>query len=194
MPLTPKQALFVAEYLIDFNGTKAAIRAKHPQKTAAAWASETLRKPHVAAALTDAIKPLLERREVTADRVLAELAAIGFANMADYMRVGPDGDPTLDFGNLTREQAAALCEVTVEAYVEGGGDNARDVKRVKFKLAPKLPALVKLGERLGLFKAVGAAPLAPGPSLGKKAAANAAAVTAAAGTDWSDLVDEGKAN
>jgi hypothetical protein len=36
--------------------------------------------------------------------------------MQDYMRVGPDGDPVLDFANLSRDQAAALQEVTVESY------------------------------------------------------------------------------
>ena len=35
------------------------------------------------------------------------------------MRIGPDGDPVLDFENLTRDQAAALQEVTVETYMEG---------------------------------------------------------------------------
>ena len=38
---------------------------------------------------------------------------IGFANMMDYMRIDPaTGDPRLDRSDLTREQAAALTEVT----------------------------------------------------------------------------------
>jgi hypothetical protein len=57
--------------------------------------------------------------------------------MQDYMRIGPDGDPVLDFANLTRDQAAALQEVTVESYMDGGGENAREVKKVRFKLADK---------------------------------------------------------
>jgi hypothetical protein len=43
--------------------------------------------------------------------------------MQDYVRIGPDGDPVLDFENLTRDQAAALQEVTVETYMEGRGKN-----------------------------------------------------------------------
>lgn len=38
-----------------------------------------------------------KRLAITKERVLAELAAIGFANMGDYMRIGADGDPYLSF-------------------------------------------------------------------------------------------------
>ena len=89
---------------------------------------------------------------IAATRVLEELAKLAFANMADYMRVGPGGDPVLDFSKLTRDQAAALVEVTVEDYVDGRGEDARQVRRVKFKLASKLVALELLGKHLGLFK------------------------------------------
>ena len=45
MTLTAKQARFVEEYLVDLNGTQAAIRAGYSPKTAAATASRLLRKP-----------------------------------------------------------------------------------------------------------------------------------------------------
>ena len=51
----------------------------------------------------------------TAREVLEQLTKISFANIQDYVRIGPDGDPVLDFENLTRDQAAALQEVTVSA-------------------------------------------------------------------------------
>jgi phage terminase small subunit len=62
----------------------------------------------------EATKLAVERTAITMERVAVELGRIGFANMMDYMRIGPSGDPVLDFSNLTREQAAALTEVTVE--------------------------------------------------------------------------------
>lgn len=93
----------------------------------------------------------IERLAITKEAVLGELAKIGFANMADYMRVGPDGDPCLDFSSLTRDQSAALVEVTVEDFKDGRGEEARDVRRIKFKLADKKGALVDLGKHLGLF-------------------------------------------
>jgi hypothetical protein len=87
-------------------------------------------------------------------RVLDELAKLGFANMADYMTVGPDGDPVLDFSKLTRDQAAALTEVTVEDYLEGRGKDARQVRKVRFKLADKRGPLELIGKHLGLFNRV----------------------------------------
>ncbi|SCB30388.1 terminase small subunit [Rhizobium lusitanum] len=91
----------------------------------------------------------IEKLAVTKERIVEELAKIGFSNMLDYMRAGPDGDPYLDFSGLTRDQAAALSEVTVEDFKDGRGEDARDVRRVKFKLHDKKGALVDLAKLLG---------------------------------------------
>jgi hypothetical protein len=71
-----------------------------------------------------------ERTRLTGDMVVDELRKIAGANMADYMKSTPEGDPYLDFSTLTPAQTAALAEVTVEDYVEGRGKGARAVKRV----------------------------------------------------------------
>jgi phage terminase small subunit len=149
--LTRKQSLFVAEYLTDLNGTQAAIRAGYSAKTAPEQGSRLLTNVKVAAAIEAAQQARAQRTGITADRVVAELAKLGFANMADYMRATDGGDPYLDFSALSRDQAAALQEVTVDRYTEGHGEDKRDVKRVKFKLADKRAALVDLGRHLGLF-------------------------------------------
>jgi phage terminase small subunit len=69
----------------------------------------------------------------------------------DYMRIDPTtGDPSLDWSGLTREQAAAaLTEVTVDDYIDGRGENARDVRKVKFKLADKRAALMDIAKLFG---------------------------------------------
>lgn len=151
MPLRPKQQRFVDEYLIDLNATQAAIRAGYSAKTAGAMGSENLTKPEIAAAIAEKQAAIAAKSGITAERIVAELAKLGFANMADYMRTGRDGDPTLNFADLTRDQAAALQEVTVDDFVDGRGEDARDVRRVKFKLADKRAALVDLGKHLGMF-------------------------------------------
>jgi phage terminase small subunit len=150
--LNARQQRFVREYLIDLNATKAAIRAGYSKKTAYSIGNENLNKPEIAAQITAAQQKRADKLEITADRVLEELGRIGFANMADYMRSNADGDPYLDFSGLTREQAAALAEVTVEDFKDGRGDDARDVRRVKFNLADKRAALVDVGRHLGMFK------------------------------------------
>lgn len=152
MPLTAKQKRFVDEYLVDLNATQAAIRAGYSAKTARSVGSENLTKPDIASAIEKRQKRLADKYEVNQERIVAELARIGFANMQDYMRAGPDGDPYLDFSDLTRDQAAALAEVTVEDFKDGRGEDARDVRRVKFKLHDKRAALVDLGKHLGMFK------------------------------------------
>jgi len=45
--LTPKQRLFVAEYLKDFNATQAAMRAGYSKKTAYSIGQENLKKPEI---------------------------------------------------------------------------------------------------------------------------------------------------
>lgn len=150
--MTPKQQRFREEYQIDLNATQAAIRAGFSAKTAYSAGQRLLKHVEVAAAIAKDMNARAERVEISAERVLRELALIGFANMQDYMRIGSEGDPWLDFSDLTREQAAAITEMTVEDFKDGRGDDARDVRRVKFKLADKRSALVDLGKHLGMFK------------------------------------------
>ncbi|EMG53151.1 terminase small subunit [Ochrobactrum sp. CDB2] len=151
MSLTPKQERFVAEYLIDLNATQAAIRAGYSEKTAQQQGSRLLLNVVVQEAIAKGQNKTAEKLEITKDRIVEELAKIGFSNMLDYMRSGSDGDPYLDFSNLTREQAAALSEVTVEDFKDGRGEDARDVRRIKFKLNDKKGALVDLAKMLGFM-------------------------------------------
>ncbi len=68
--LTPKQAKFCAEYLIDLNGTQAAIRAGYSARTAHDQASENIRKPNIQARIAELMLARELRLEKTADEVL----------------------------------------------------------------------------------------------------------------------------
>jgi phage terminase small subunit len=87
---------------------------------------------------------------LSVQKVLLELEKIGFSNMMDYIKIDPvDGQPVLDMRNMTREQAAAIGEITFEETT-----NPRDgtvTRRNKFKLLDKKGALVDLGRYLGMF-------------------------------------------
>lgn len=48
-PLTDRQRMFVRQYMLDLNGTQAAIRAGYDEKTAASRASRLLRTPKIMA-------------------------------------------------------------------------------------------------------------------------------------------------
>ena len=150
--LTPKQQRFVEEYLIDLNATQAAIRSGYSEKTARKIGSENLTKLDIQEAIQEAQNKLSERTEITQDMILHELAKIGFSNMLDYVSITNGGDLVTDFSALTKDQAAAISEVTIETYTEGRGEDAEEVKRVKFKLSDKRAALVDMGRHLGMFK------------------------------------------
>ena len=77
--LTAKQEIFCREYIIDLNATQAAIRAGYSSKTANRIASENLSKPDIQRKIQELQQERAERTEITQDRVLKELAGIGFA-------------------------------------------------------------------------------------------------------------------
>lgn len=151
--LTPKQRMFVAEYLANgLNATKAALSAGYSKDTAYSIGAENLSKPEIQKAIEKKQGPRLAKLEITAERVLNELALMGFANMRDYMAVDEQGRLTeFDYGEMTRDQAAAIQELTIDT-TGGAGDGERKlVLRTKLKLAPKREALELLGRHLKLF-------------------------------------------
>ena len=89
-PLTEKQKRFGDEYLIDLNGTQAAIRAGYSTRTAKAIAAENLTKPAVVAYIQAAMNARAERTQITQDQVLRRWHQIAFADANDlieYRRV-----------------------------------------------------------------------------------------------------------
>jgi phage terminase small subunit len=145
--LTPKQDRFVQEYLADPNGA-AAYRRAYPScksdRAAEAAASRLLRNVKVAAAIAAGQAARAERTQVTADRVVQELARVAFADARRLMTWGPDGVRLRPSGELTEAEAAAV-ESVAETTTNAGGS-------VKLKTHSKVAALKLLGEHLGVFK------------------------------------------
>lgn len=157
--LSAKQLRFVEEYLVDLNATQAAIRAGYSAATAKQQGSRLLTNDDVAAAIVAGRESRAERTSITADQVLQELARIGFADIRQVVnwRTGvltsiedDDGETHLvhcndvalvNSSDIPDEAAAAIAEVS---QTKSGA--------LKVKLHGKLPALVKLGEHLGLFR------------------------------------------
>jgi len=143
--LRPKQQRFVQEYLIDLNGTRAAIRAGYSTRTAASIANENLRKPEIAAAIDSARAEMQLRTEVTADRVIQELAKIAFLDVRKLF--SPDGSLKA-VHELDDDTAAALVSLDVRLTESESGEIT---KTARIKLADKRAALVDLGRHLGIF-------------------------------------------
>ncbi len=154
--LTTKQRLFIAEFMTDLNATKAAERAGYSRRTARQQGARMLTNVDISAEISDLQRDRFRRLEITADRVLRELALLGFANMMDYIRIGADRTARVDLSGISREEAAAIGEITVEEFIgrqheREDGDPSERVRRVKIKLHDKRAALVDLGRHLKLF-------------------------------------------
>lgn len=155
MALTPKQRRFVDEYLIDLNATQAAIRAKYSAKTAQEQGARLLSNVMVQREIQARMKAREQRTEITQDRVLRELAKIGFSDIRKAVKWGETelrvaegeegelmpfhGLALLGSDQIDDDTAAAISEVS-----EG-----REGLKVKFH--DKKGALVEMGRHLGLF-------------------------------------------
>lgn len=156
--LTLKRVAFCQAYAETGNASEAYRRAypsslKWKPHAVHVAGSELLAVPEVKVRIEELRAAHMKRHEITVDKIIRELALIGFSNMLDYVQPQEDGTAYVDLSKLTREQAAAISEVVVETYTEGQGEGARDVKRVRFKLSDKRGALVDLGKHLGMFPA-----------------------------------------
>jgi phage terminase small subunit len=56
---------------------------------------------------------IAEASGITPEKILPELARLGFANMQDFLGMTSEDDPYFDLSDLTRDRAAALTGVTV---------------------------------------------------------------------------------
>src|SRR3954447_19481227 len=143
MPLNDRQARFVAEYLVDLNATRAAIRAGYSARTAYSAGERLLRNVEVGAAIAEAQAARSRRTEVTADRVVLELARVAFGDPRRVMSWGPGGVRLRPSAELADEEAAIVAEVGETTTKEGGS--------LRVKTVDKLGALRLLGQHLGLF-------------------------------------------
>lgn len=143
--LAPKRLRFVEEYLVDLNGTQAAIRAGYSKGTAKVTASRLLTDDNVARAISDLRSRMSAKLALSAEKVLSELARIGFANMADYYRRDARGNLVVDVEALIDpEKAAAVAQIDMQTGADG-------TQTIKLKLADKKGALVDLAKHLGLL-------------------------------------------
>jgi phage terminase small subunit len=158
--LTVKQEAFAKAYIETGNASEAyrrAYNAKNFSENAlAVQASKTLKHPKVALRIAELQASHQKRHEITVDRIVQEYAKLAFSNMLDYVTVDHNGGAFVDLSKLTRDQAAAIQEVTVEHLparsVEGEGESKVPVLKTRIKISDKKTALDSLGKHLGMFK------------------------------------------
>ena len=140
--LSEQRQRFVDEYLIDLNGTQAAIRAGYSVKTAQEQASRLLSNVMVQQAIAKRMAERSKRTGINQDRVVLELAKIAFVKMTDIV-----DDHGRIKGTATDDDLACIESIKYkESDNEFGGSVEREVK-----IGSKLKALELLGKHLGMW-------------------------------------------
>ena len=121
------------------NAPPAASRAGYSKKTAYSIGVSNLKKPEIQAAIQKRQKSAAEKLEITRERVLKELASIGFAKATDFLTIQSGRVLIKDSDDVAADKLAALASVKEGMY------------GVEVKLADKARALEMLGKYLGLF-------------------------------------------
>lgn len=144
-----KWEAFCREYQIDRIGTQAAIRAGYSKKTAAETASRLLRNPQIQARIAELSEKILEKCDVTAERVMRELAAIAFSDPRKLFNERGELVPVHQLDDAT---AASIAGIEVETHWEGKGEDAVPIHVRKIRRWDKNTSLKVLAEH---FKIVG---------------------------------------
>lgn len=150
MSLNERQRRFCEEYAVSLKAQDAARKAGYAHKSCHVHATHLLKQPKIQAKIKELLDQRSMRTQITQDRVLEELARLGFSNMLDYIRVSDDGTARVDLRALDRDKAAAVTEVQTEEVWEGTGEEATKVRKIKFKLADKARPLEMIMRHLGM--------------------------------------------
>src|SRR5262245_44453898 len=149
MALSHKQQRFVDEYMIDFNGTQAAIRAGYSARTAGSQAYQLVTDDRIQAELKARTAKLSEQASITVAEIVERLAAILRATMRDYLRVTAQGELAVDFSRATPQQMAAVQHVEID---RAAGEDAEGPRKFRLRLHDKIAAADKLLRYLGAYR------------------------------------------
>ena len=148
---TPMQRLFIEAYLIHKNATKAAIAAGFSERSANNQGTRLMANDAIRAEIEARLTSTFDRYAITSDRIIRELALIGFGNIDDFVAVQDDGSLVVDFGTATREQMASLKSIEIDERTIDGA--AAGVRKIKISLSDKRQALMDLAKIARLLPA-----------------------------------------
>ena len=141
--LTDKQERFCKEYLIDLNGTQAAIRAGYSEASAQNISSENLSKPIIQARVTELMAERSKRTLITADKVLLEAGRLLFSDMRKIATWNAGQVDLEDSKKLSDDDAACVESVSQTTTKDGGS--------ISCKLHSKTKAMELVMRHLGML-------------------------------------------
>lgn len=149
--LTPRQAAFVAEYLIDLNGTQAAIRAGYAATSAAETASELLRLSKVEEAVSRGQAQREQRINIKQDDVLHEMSLLAMSRIDHYMMTD-EGQVALAEGAPDGAMAAVQSiKRKTKIFRDREGNETHREYDVELRLWDKPNPLKLTGRHVGLY-------------------------------------------
>lgn len=140
--LSPKERLFVSEYLIDLNATKAYARAGYKSKRPDIDCASLMRRGHVKMAIELKMKERESRTEIKQDDVIKELAKIAFFDIGSLF------DSKNNFVGIGKLHKDLRKFVKVNRYPTQYGERI-SIETIDNR--DKLKALELMGKHLGMF-------------------------------------------
>jgi phage terminase small subunit len=141
--LTARQERFVEEFLVDLNGTQAAMRAGYSTKTARSIAQENLTKPAIVTAIQKAKAKRAERVQLTADDVLNRFWDVASVSVTDFIEWTNESWRVKSSNEVPPSARAAIQSINIKQ--DGSGLS------ISVRMHDKLRALEACGKHLGLF-------------------------------------------
>ena len=146
--MTPKQKIFVKEYLIDLNATQAAIRAGYSAKNADKIGSQLLGKTSVFAAIEKAQEERAGKLSIDAEYVLNRLVEIDQMDVLDIMDEKMSIKPVSEWPKVWRQYLSGF---DLAEMFEGTGDDRALVGILKkIKWPDKTRNLELLGKHINV--------------------------------------------
>ena len=129
--LSEKQKMFCKEYIVDLNGTQAAIRAGYSKKTARTQAAQHLAKRNIQQYVLSLIEKRSRKVEISAEYVLNNIIEVGercMQRVPVMIRDGKEMVQKQEYNDLT-EQWEGVWE-----FKEGGALKAQELLGKHLKL------------------------------------------------------------
>jgi phage terminase small subunit len=148
--LSDKQALFCREYIVDFNATKAAIRAGYSKKTAKQQGSRLLTNDDISVKVSELVAERMKAADVTTERVLMEFARIAMSDVGEAYDEHGNLKPLKEMPEDVRRCISGL--ETEELWEWDENDKRKQtgvIRKVKFW--DKKGSLDSLGKYLKMF-------------------------------------------
>ncbi len=115
--LTKKQRRFADEYLVDCNGTKAAIRAGYSRKTANEQAAKLMKNKKIKAYISEKLEELSSERIAKAQEVMEYLTSVMRGEYTEpIMRLVGNGVQMLDIIDVSAKDRIRAAELLGRRY------------------------------------------------------------------------------